>query len=42
MMNLIFTFDFVDDQLRITISFKVSYPYLLSEIETDVQSIVLS
>jgi len=42
MTDLIFTLDLVDDQLEITISFKVSYPYLLSELEANEQSIVLS
>jgi len=42
MMDLIFTLDLVDDQLGITINFKVSYPHLLSELEANEQSIVLS
>ena len=42
MTDLIFTFDLIDDQLRITMSFKVLYPYLLSELEANEQSIVLS
>ena len=33
MADLIFTFDLVDDQLGIPISFKVSYPHLLSKLE---------
>ena len=41
MANLIFTLDLVDDQLGIAISFKVLYPYLLSEWEANKQSIVL-
>ena len=42
MTYLIFTLDLVDDQLGITISFKVSYPHLLSELEANELSIVLS
>ena len=42
MMDLIFTLDLVDDQLGITISFKVLYPYLLIKLEVIEQSIVLS
>ena len=42
MTGLIFTLDLVDDQLEIAISFKALYPYLLSELEANKQSIVLS
>ena len=41
MMDLIFTLNFVDDQLGIAISFKVLYPNLLSELEANEQDIVL-
>ena len=33
--ELIFTLDLVNDQLGITISFKVLYPLLLSELEAN-------
>jgi len=42
MADLIFTLNLVDDQLRIVISFKILYPHLLSEVEANEQSIVLS
>jgi len=42
MADHIFTLDLVDDQLGITISFKVLYPHLLSELEGNEQNIVLS
>ena len=42
MENLIFTFNLVDDQLGIAISFKILYPHLLSEVEENAQSIVLN
>jgi len=42
MTGLIFTLDLVDDQLEIAISFKVSYPHLLSKLEANEQSIILS
>ena len=42
MADLIFTLNLVDDQLGITISFKILYPHLLSEVEANEQSIVLS
>ena len=42
MTDLIFSFDFVDNQFGVIISFKVLYPYLLSELEANEQSIVLS
>jgi len=35
MENLIFTFNLVDDQLRIAISFKILYPHLLNEVEAN-------
>ena len=35
MTDLIFTLDLVDDQLGITISFKLLYPHLLSELEAN-------
>jgi len=35
MTDLIFTLDLVNDQLGITISFKVLYPLLLSELEVN-------
>jgi len=41
MTGLIFTLDLVDDQLEIAISFKALYPYLLSELEANKQSIIL-
>jgi len=41
MTDLIFTLDLVDDQLGITISFKISHPYLLRKLEASEQSIVL-
>ena len=40
--DLIFTLNLVDDQLRITISFKKLYPHLLRKVEANEQSIVLS
>jgi len=40
--DLIFTFNLADDQFGITISFKVLYPHLLSELEVNDQNIVLS
>jgi len=42
MRDLIITLNLVDDQLRIIISFKVSYLNLLSELEANEQSIVLN
>jgi len=30
--NLVFSFDLIDDQLWVTISFKVSYPHFMSEL----------
>ena len=42
MTNLIFTLGLVNDQLGIAISFKVLYSHLLSELEDNEQSIVLS
>ena len=42
MADLILSFDLVDNQFGVTISFKVLYPYLLSELEANEQSIVLS
>ena len=42
MADLIFTLDLIDDQIGITISFKVMHPHLLNELETNEQSIVLS
>ena len=42
MTDLIFSLDLVDDQFGVTISFKVSYPHLLSELEVDEQGIILS
>ena len=41
MTDLIFTLDLVDDQLKISISFKIFYSHLLSELEANEQSIVL-
>ena len=41
-MNLILSFDLVDNQFEVTISFKVLYPHLLSEIEANEQGIVLN
>ena len=42
MVDLIFTLNLVDDQLGIAISFKILYPHLLSEVEANDQSIILS
>ena len=42
MTDLIFTLNLVDDQLGIAISIKILYPHLLSEVEANDQSIVLS
>ena len=42
MADLIFTLNLVDDQLGITISFKISHPHLLRELEANEQSIILS
>jgi len=42
MMNLILSFDLVDNQFGVTISLKVLYPHLLSELKANEQSIVLS
>ena len=42
MTDLIFTLNLVEDQLGIIISFKVSYPHLLTELEANELSIVLS
>ena len=42
MVDLIFTLNLVDDQLGIAISFKILYPHLLSEVEANEQSIILS
>ena len=42
MTDLIFTFDLVDDQLGININFKVLYSHLLSKLEANEQSIILS
>jgi len=42
MMDLILSFNLVDNQLGVTISFKVLYPHLLSELEANEKSIVLS
>ena len=39
MTDLIFTLDLVDDQFGVTISFKLPYPHLLSELEANEQSI---
>ena len=33
--SLIFSFDLIDDQFWVTISLKVSYPYFVSELETN-------
>jgi len=41
-MDLILSFDLVDNQFVVTISFKVLYPHLLSKLETNDQSIVLA
>ena len=41
MTNLILSFDLIYNQFRVTIGFKVLYPYLLSELEANEQSIVL-
>ena len=41
-MDLIFTLDLVNDQLGTTISFKISYPHLLSKLEANKQSIILT
>jgi len=35
MPNLILSLDLVDDQFGVTISFKVPYPHLLSELKAD-------
>ena len=35
MTDLIFTLDLVNDQFGVTISFKVPYPQLLSELEAN-------
>ena len=40
MADLIFTLDLVDDQLGITISFKISHPHLLSELEANELSLI--
>ena len=40
--DLIFTLDLVDNQIGITICFKLLYFHLLSELEANEQSIVLS
>jgi len=42
MMDLILSFDLVDDQFGVTISFEVLYLYLLSELEGNEQNIILS
>ena len=42
MTDLILFFDLVDNQFGVTISFKVLYPYLLSELKANEQSIILS
>jgi len=42
MTDLIFILDLINDQLGIIISFKISYPHLLSELEANELSIVLS
>ena len=39
MVDLIFTLNLVDDQLGITISFKILYRHLLSEVEANDQMI---
>jgi len=39
--NLILSFDLVDNQFGVTISFKILYPYLLSELEANEQGIVV-
>jgi len=33
MVNLILSFDLINDQLRVTIGFEIFYPHLLSEFE---------
>ena len=42
MTKLIFSFELADNQFGVTISFKVLYPHLLSELEANEQGIVLS
>jgi len=40
--DLILSFDLVDNQFGVTISFEVLYPHLLSELKANEKSIVLS
>jgi len=42
MLNLILSFDLIDDQLGVTIGFEICYPHLLSVLEADEQGIVLN
>ena len=41
MTDLILPFDLVDSQIRVTISLKILYPHLLSEMEANEQNIIL-
>jgi len=39
--DLIFSFDLIDDQFRVTISLEIFHPHLLSNMEANEQSVVL-